>query len=985
MTPDEDPSTKEDDEPLEMQTTEDASRDTEAGSNGGSSAEGDEGQTSAQTADGHDGVGAGDGPISLPFDPSTSADDGAETYEMQDGINRIIIGLGGQGGRIINEVREHLMETGGIPDSVEFIAIDSDRTALEGLDQIPSEQKVHFHSPDDKITETVVPWLPREYRPKAGGGCGMQRITGKAIYHVHRERVFETVNATIRRLKRATQMDNYMFMIIGALGGGTGSGMLIDFSIDLRNKVLDLVGTEPLLFGLGVLPSQSETIQRANGVAAVKELHFLLSKKEPVRVSGRDISNPFELFFLVGRESLGAEQDEDLTESIIRFVTDLGLIPNKIQEKREAAKGTGWLDLQDIRTLTKGSSHMFATFGYYKSEFPMETLDDLFEAEDALQEARQAVPSLDTDEKLAEQKIQDLEVNLEERETQIEAAEERARVLQDGGFFNLNRSRLVSLYEAINNAKAELRKDRAQLEELKQRVPEYSQAREAAAQSVERLEEKRNQLLDELLSPQASRNTYRFGLDKEEISELRDRRTNLPAMGMHRTMQELDREREYFDKTMEVVGKNKILFMPVLNYRLAFHTAEMFRPEVLRAMSEYGFVTYDDGGNPVIKDDQLWMVLTMVTSHPDNIDPDRLGARSFKDVVENYVAKRAEVKNVGSKLRKWEVSIYSWMIGLQISPVAPGYPPRLKELEWLGEEYEKVAGTDELIQHHTFLYGDPAAFRERTGLPIDPMDPQEATRRITEFWQEYEPLDHNAKWGQAPPLMGEAIALTQDLRTTLSRAQGDLEVDAGLDDELTEEDMASVARRVEKVGSGLTTLRNELTTYTQRSSGAKGSIQARIRTVLSQLQSAQRSPGRDRLHRLIEMAEGALHELRDLQNLVEDVETLVGEDLDTFRQQIAQILDRSEANDRFKAKLRTRTKRGLRDLEDEIRQSREAFTGVTGILHDLQEMISALANEFRNRQSGDSTTPTGGTYQTGRPDQAGSTGTLDEIFQEDQP
>jgi hypothetical protein len=682
---------------------------------------------------------------------------------MTDDINRIIIGLGGQGSRIVNAVRNEVLAHGPIPAGIEFLAIDSDRLSLEQLDSVPSERRIYLPAPDDAITEAVVPWLPREFRPKAGGGCGMQRLTGKAMYLVHRTRILEAIRESARALRQRTQSTNVMVVLVNAFGGGTGSGMLIDFALDIRQEITELTGQEPLLFGIGVLPSRSETIQRANGVALLKELHFLLSQKERRVLGGRDFSNPFELYFLVGREVMGIERDDELLAAVVRFAIDLGLIPTASKDTAGAGKGAGWVDLQDIRTLVKGAGHMFATFGYYRARFPAETLLQYFAILDRADAIRRRLTPLEAERETAQRRVDDRKVSLSHAEEILDRAKARRRELRTNGILGANRPELGHFLGQIARAEDRLVELRRAVAEAESEVARLLAERAALDAEMADLEARYAEVSKRLAEPEQLRTSFVVPLSQKEIEFLAANRSIVEQGTFQSAMQALGRLPEYHERTMEVIGKNRILFLPVVNYRMAFQTAALLPPAVLGTLAQHGFARFDSAGNASLGEDQLWMIMAMLSSLPDNVDRDKVAGRSFKEIVERHLARRAEVRIVPSKSKRFEVAIHAWMVGLQIAPIAPGYPPRLRELEWLSPEYDKLARSGDVLQHHAFLFGDPLAFSDLAGVAVDRTSFAATNARVTQFWSDYTPVDAAGRWAQLSPLLAEAITTTEAL------------------------------------------------------------------------------------------------------------------------------------------------------------------------------------------------------------------------------
>ncbi|MHB8587068.1 MAG: tubulin-like doman-containing protein [Thermoplasmatota archaeon] len=701
---------------------------------------------------------------------SAAADDGRPPVRppANEDINRIIIGLGGQGSRVVNEVRKAALALGELSPGIEFMAIDSDRASLANLDSVTVEHRIYLAAPDDDITETVVPWLPREFRPKAGGGCGMQRLSGKGMYLVYRPRILEAVREVARELRQRTQVSNFMVVLVNAFGGGTGSGMLIDFSLDLRAELKEITGQEPLLFGLGILPSRSETIQRANGVAMLKELHFLLSQKDRRIIGGRDYSNPFELYFLAGRELMGIERDDDVLRAITRFTIDLGLIPATVSDTAGSGKGAGWVDLQDIRTLVKGAGHMFATFGYYSARFPEEELSQYFGLLDRMQKIRATLPSLATELETQRRTLDDQQAELGHLQESHRLGATRAESLRSRGILGANRPELTRLLSDLLTTEETIQNLEASVKDAETSIPAALERRRALEAELHECEVRATALLSTLRMPKQSPTRFVAPLRDAEIEYLASHRELLECGTFRSIMEVLGRLAEYHEKTMEVIGKNRVLYLPILNYRMAFQSAALLPEEVLATLARHEFVRYDASGNPSIRDDQLWMVMAMLSSRPENIEAERIAGRSFKEIVERYIARRADVRIVASKSKRFEVGIHSWMVGLQMSPVAPGYPPRLKELEWLSPEYDKMAHERELVQHHAFLYGNPDAFAELASVPIDRLSMPKTNEIITDWWARYVPMDEGARWLQLPPLVAEAKVAFDHLATAIT-------------------------------------------------------------------------------------------------------------------------------------------------------------------------------------------------------------------------
>lgn len=858
----------------------------------------------------------------------------------RDDINRIIIGLGGQGSRVVNEVRKAVEALGPLPAGLDFVAIDSDRAALSNLDSVPESQRIHLAAPDDHLTESVVPWLPHEFRPKAGGGCGMQRLTGKAMYLVHRPRVMEVVREVARKLRQRTQVADFMVVLVNAFGGGTGSGMAIDFALDVRSELKETTGQEPVMFGIGVLPSRSETLQRANGVALLKELHFLLSHKEPLLVGGRDHSSPFELYFLVGREVMGIERDDEILDSIVRFTLDLGLIPSSSRDHSASNKGAGWVDLQDIRTLVKGAGHMFSTFGHYRARFPQKELVAWFDALDEAEALRKELPTLVTDLEAHRRSLEDKRVALEHDEATLATARERASLLRAQGVLGANRPELARFLGELSRAEESVRKRRRELRKLDVDASTHAKRRAQIEQRLRELDVLAASLRSTLQSPVQSRTCYTVPLTEAEIDRLGGERHLVKEGTFASLMQALGRLGDYHDKTMEVVGKSRILYLPLVNYRLAFQTAAAFPPGVLEALRAHGFVRTDPSGKPVVSDDQLWMVMAMLSSDPSNIDATKVSSRAFKETVEGHVARRAEVKIVPARQKPFEVVIHSWMVGVQVAPTAPGYPPRLKELEWLLPEYEQVAREGGLAQHHAFLYGDPAAFTRLANVPVDRAGFARANELVTQFWASYAPIDAQARWAQLPPLVAESQVVAKEVAETATLLA------SSLDDMRA----SGAAAPLDRLGEALARAQQGLDAFQRAFAEDAEPLRGRLATLASQLERAQQAPrDSEKLLAMMELAAeaqaSASSAASSLEDLRRDLPAAVRSTLATARGSgAAQGGPRAAAS-------RVRLEHALQQAEGAAGRVRESAATALAQLAELERLIDRILVLLRARSS----------------------------------
>lgn len=259
-------------------------------------------------------------------------------------------------------------------------------------------------------------------------------------------------------------------------------------------------------------------------------------------------------------------------------------------------------------------------------------------------------------------------------------------------YLGANRPELAHLLGDIGRLDEDVRRRRREIEKAELDLSTHRERRASIEAKIRDTQVRAETLRSMLVSPIQTRTTYTTPLSDAECERLNQERHLVKDGNFASVMTSLGRLPDYHDKTMEIVGKNKILFLPLLNYRMSFHTAAAFPPPVLAALRKHGFARFDASGNPVVTDDHLWMV------------------------------------------------------GIQVAPIAPGYPPRLNEHEWLMPEYEQVAREGGLTQHHAFLFGDPLAFSQLTSIPSDRVSVARTNELVTDLWARNAPIDAASRW-----------------------------------------------------------------------------------------------------------------------------------------------------------------------------------------------------------------------------------------------
>lgn len=251
-----------------------------------------------------------------------------------------IIGLGGTGVNII----QRLIESDRF---IDFISEEDSSIALLGIDVadgdidslnraaaevrqklaskgIPIDRfwlstlKIRFNTPDtlyDFLTKfdkylasegikvkNYIPWISRATMiPPLAGGVGRMRALSKAIYNLNYYYLTEVNNAIELFKDRVVRsVKTPVVVVIFGLGGGTGSGMVMDFVRHLRAKL----GNGIPIIGLAILPSSADDAN-ARGISsfmALNELQLLFNtelNRKIVDNYGNAYENKFSALFFI--------------------------------------------------------------------------------------------------------------------------------------------------------------------------------------------------------------------------------------------------------------------------------------------------------------------------------------------------------------------------------------------------------------------------------------------------------------------------------------------------------------------------------------------------------------------------------------------------------------------------------------------------------------------------------------------------------------
>ena len=851
----------------------------------------------------------------------------------EDTVNRIVIGIGGQGGTIVNNILRMLkFKAGKAPKNEEFLIIDTDQASANACSEVEERKKIILSRPDTILMKNTNRWLPDPYLSAAGAGCGQHRIYGRAMYNVHRERIFSAIGSAASELRNRTGGKDFFILMVCAFGGGTGSSMLLDVAIDIRDWISKQFGSEPVMFGIGILPSSKESVlPTGNALGTMKELHFLMSHTEDIIIDDKNYSNPFKLFFLLGRDLQGQNRDEELERAIPRFLLDLGFLPGGTVE----TKGK-WLDLNDLQNRARGYENRFDSLGYYECVFPTEKLFLYYDIEDEIPVVRQRLVEI-------EAKISDIRGKIDSQRGELERFEGRIKDVQReidsyesaaGMFSHVNAA-------AITDAKAKLDRARKKLSGLKEevfdleiRASDTEEEKRLAERNLERLEALKNKLFREVTSPLNTRSYHQIELSEEEIRGLKRSREDLKNLSFFEIMKNLDREEEYFRWTHSPINEGDIIFNPMVNYRHSIGNA--MTSKYIDILHDYGFLSLDAQGNVVNEEEKFGHFIAVLSTRADNFDDARLGGGAFKSMVTERFTKDADVLKLDTPARAHSFAMYTLMIGVQPWAPGPGLPPRLRELEWLEKAYS-ASDFSKLPRHHSLFYGTPKPFSEITGIPYTPGAEEKNRDMVTNYWRDYEIIEPEAIWNNVPVVLAQCLKMFDDLLTGLDMAEDIKNVRVPEPEGYSIANLTMLVHGFENASKSMEKVKR----WTKEAERGFVLLKNELDELIFKLKGMEGAPAEDKAEKMLRMIDDSSRNMEILLDRIEDLSNRFSDDIKSVIEKAMGFLGRIPSEETTSSVIRHITK-----AESEISKLREdsmkAAKGIKEMGGPLAMMLSSL-------------------------------------------
>jgi len=863
----------------------------------------------------------------------------------EDTVNRIVIGIGGQGSIIVNNILRMLkFKTGKVPKNEEFLIIDTDQASANACSEVEERKKIILSRPDTILMKNANRWLPDPYLSAAGAGCGQHRIYGRAMYNVHRERIFSAIGSAASELRNRTGGKDFFILMVCAFGGGTGSSMLLDVAIDIRDWISKQFGSEPVMFGIGILPSSKESVlPTGNALGAMKELHFLMSHTDDIIIDDKNYSNPFKLFFLLGRDLQGQNRDEELERAIPRFLLDLGFLPGGTVE----TKGK-WLDLNDLQNRARGYENRFDSLGYYECVFPTEKLFLYYDIEDEIPRVRQRLVEI-------EAKISDIRGKIDTQRGELERFEGRIKdVLREidsyesaaGMFTHVNAAATADAKGKLDRARKKLSGLKEEVFDLEIRSSDAEEEKRLTERNLEHLEALKNKLFREITSPLNTRSYHQIELSEEEIRSLKRSREDLKNLSFFEIMKNLDREEEYFRWTHSPINEGDIIFNPMVNYRHSIGNA--MTSKYIDILHDYGFLSLDAQGNVVNEEEKFGHFIAVLSTRADNFDDARLGGGAFKSMVTERFTKDADVLKLDTPARAHSFAMYTLMIGIQPWAPGPGLPPRLRELEWLERAYN-ASDFSKLPRHHSLFYGTPKPFSIITGIPYIPGAEEKNRDMVTNYWRDYEIIEPEAIWNNVPILLAQCLKMFDDLLTGLDMAEDIKNVRVPDPASYSIANLTMLVHGLENASKGMEKMKR----WTKEAEKGFVQLKNELDELIFKLKGMEWAPAKDKAEKMLRMVDDSSRNMEILLDRIEDLSSRFSEDIKSVIEKGMVFLGRIPSEETTSSVIRHITK-----AESEISTLREdsmkVARGIKQMGGPLAQMLSSLKELKKITETGES-------------------------------
>ena len=429
----------------------------------------------------------------------------------------IVAGLGGTGCKVLDFFIEHLNEMKVSTDNYLFIFYDNDERSITDTKRFEELKPINYYDEKYRNAKNVLvlkpsdtgisynqildksPWMEGKL-PKnlMGFTAGNQRAIGAAVYRAVRDVHLNKIREKLVSLSRERGWDSVLVIVIVALGGGTGSGAMFYFGMDIFN-LLDELGMSKSIFSIAILPKRVEDpLMRANAYKALDEYTVLEEMNWLKRRPGR-LFNPFVTQFLISRNLF--TNDIELYRVISDFIYALA---------------QSQYDYNDIvaRITNTGGHFTLSTFAVYDILLPVQKITwlknyanpTLSTVEQLKQDLQENIRKLTDNSNKISSRITFVSNEIEKIRKEIDELKANNSIWEKfGAKLNTLQSRLVNLQNKINEINPSVYLGKAN-EALKMLEDYY-----------EELKGKQEKLIEELKTT-ATRYEFMIPLDLNKIN-----------------------------------------------------------------------------------------------------------------------------------------------------------------------------------------------------------------------------------------------------------------------------------------------------------------------------------------------------------------------------------------------------------------------------------------------------------------------------------
>lgn len=688
--------------------------------------------------------------------------------------NTLVIGIGGQGSRFVNETKRYLEENKILQENQEFVSIDSHHGDISQLDMIDEESKFILQRPPIEIIEKNWQWALSAKVDIVGEsteGASNKRAFGRILYLYNLERLEGFLKGVVHRLREKKRSNRFVVIIMCALGGGTGSSMFHEIAIFLKNWLPSIGEGSPTIIGIGTLPKQSEdSITIANTYAALKEVHFLQNLTPPVHVTTtgliKDYAAPFNGYFLLGREIKEKTRDEELSKFICHAMVDFGYFP----DTKVSFKGKIGYDLGDLNTRLHPYRRFFSTMGYFEVEFPAKKLEFLYDLYDKIPERELRLEEIKQELEEARRKLDEYEHRRKELEEEQGRLESEIRI--HGKDFVEKDEVFQEMLSLLNTIKDDLGMLRPVIDDLKATIMRLEDERSEVMIELRKLRAQRDAVERDLINP-SREHEYRTQVDlkEEEIESLKQFRYDFEHMNFKQIMSELGPERsdQYYFLTHDNISNLQVVFSPLVDYR--FLSKNDLSEEEYELLNKYKFVKPNPEGIILKDDEKLGTIISLLSTRKDNIEEAKLNESAFTKTVERELANQAVLFPLYADINRYSFSFYMMMLGLQPWRPAPNLPHRLRPLDWISEQYDHQVQDRRAMLHHSLFLSTPKHWSTITGETFVPGADKENTDNIVKFWIDYRIIDKKVIWHNIPTTVAQIMRILQAIQNIFLHAE----------------------------------------------------------------------------------------------------------------------------------------------------------------------------------------------------------------------